>query len=573
MDKKTHIQSGGKSVTRKYLADELAIQNVFNYKVATSPTRKIPVVVYIAHRDATYNNTKSAKELAQKHLTRLCSQLQRLDIGCSEDTRGLLHTSLTKMAMADIEESVFTLLRSSNSGGYVRLIILDLYLPTKDKFKCLDNIRSLGAHIQHGLNKNMLYKIQMYADPVAFKESEWFALAEGFIMSMYHFPKYGSSNGVASASDNKIDNYYWHVITSSSRVSKVNQAIGRSIVTIRSMFMCQDLVNEPRNKLQPLDFIAFTQSFIKRDAILRSVVSSRVYSPSELKSKGFNLLYSIGAGSPESGKSRLLILKYNPLKSGRINVKKSPELILIGKGVTVNTCGVSLKPAKDIPAMKSDMSGAAIVLSSLLGYAKLGGNKPIMAMIPLAENLIGNKATVPGDVLKSVGGKTVEIVNTDAEGRLLLADCLSYASSKWPRAILVDISTLTGEQEILSCKQFNTFLEQNVPSKITHGLVTAGKMVGEPMMPLPLKDYIDKFEDNLESQVADTRNIARSCSGQIYPSTVFLSKFIDINKTKWIHIDVGGNTFNVKSGTAINQKAGASGVGVRVMLEWLLKHM
>lgn len=611
---KSIVTNREQSVSKKYLASQSILNNVFNYKVAGTPTKKIPIMIYIAHWHATNNNTKTAIELAKNHLTKLCSQLQRLDIACNPDTRKLLHTSLTKLAMSDIEESVFTLSRStisSNSSNldvsHVRLIVIGVHLPTNNKFTCLDNIRTLGAHILYSLRKNTLYNIQLYADPTGFKSMEWFALAEGFIVAMnINAPNVISSNkpnnktaiekpsakskkSISSkTTEGKVENFYWHVITTASRVSKVGQAIGRAVVTIRSMHMCQDLSNAllhltptPNQPMSPLEFISFTQAFIKRDGALGASLSTRVYGPDELNSKGFGLLHYVGSNSSEEGKSRMLVIKYNPVKrlmgastksySKSINssgissqLKKTAELILIGRGLVV-------KDDKDGVFNKSDVTSAAMVLSIILGCAKLGCNKSILAIIPLATytkpvNTSVNRLKLANG-LKSVNGKTVNIdkdmLSSEDMGHLMHAECIGYATSKWPKSMVIDINNG------VNCGgEGNYFMEQNIPVKTQGDIMDASKSVGEGMKQI-------KF-GNLEDGVnLDKKRIQKPANIKFSRSAGFLSKFIKSNSNKWLHVNMCGNVKDNVNG--INKEdimnIVANGcIGVRIMLEWLLNY-
>ena len=234
----------------------------------------------------------------------------------------------------------------------------------------------------------------------------------------------------------------------------------------------------------------------------------------------------------------------------------------MGKGITFDTGGLDLKSFKSMLEMKTDLSGAATVISFILGYAMSKGNKSIYTICPFAENSIGPNSTKPSDVIKSYSGRTVEIANTDAEGRLVLADCLSYAVDKYPNAILIDFATLTGQQEAISGKMFSCILSIN-SNKEVDNLIEKGREINEPLVELPLDSIIEKSVDNLESYVADIKNISFTNSADIIMSALFMRQFVK-KDTKWIHIDIAGPSYKVDKIIKYASPE-ASGVGVRLL--------
>jgi leucyl aminopeptidase len=183
-------------------------------------------------------------------------------------------------------------------------------------------------------------------------------------------------------------------------------------------------------------------------------------------------------------------------------------------------------------------------------------------MCPLVENSIGSGGIKPSDVLTAYGGKTVEVSNTDAEGRLVLADCLAYVSDKYPNASIIDFATLTGQQESLSCKMFSNILSANSNDDVKK-LIEKGKHMNEPLVELPI---IDKHLNKLESYVADIKNVSFSCSADIIMSSLFMKQFINKN-TKWIHIDIAGTSYKVNEIIKYASPE-ASGVGVRLLFDF-----
>ena len=205
------------------------------------------------------------------------------------------------------------------------------------------------------------------------------------------------------------------------------------------------------------------------------------------------------------------------------------------------------------------MSGAAVVSSFILGHAKTNGKESVVALVPLAENNIGPGATLPGDVIKSYSGKTVEILNTDGEGRLLLADALSYAEEKYPNAKMIDLATLTGAQDKFSCGNFSNVMTRH--KYFAEQIKASGDFIQEKMVETP---YMPKFEKYLESNTADIANIARNCSSGLITSGIFLSQFIS-KDIVWAHLDIAGPAWKQTS-KKYNQKE-SSGVGVRFLFD------
>ena len=212
--------------------------------------------------------------------------------------------------------------------------------------------------------------------------------------------------------------------------------------------------------------------------------------------------------------------------------------------------------------MKTDLSGAALVMSFLLGYAMNKGNKCIYTICPFAENSVGPNSTKPSDILTAYNGKTVEVANTDAEGRLVLADCLAYTVDKYPKATIIDFATLTGAQVNLSGKMFSNILSTNSKVEVAN-IIKSGNRMNELIVELPL---MEKYLKNLESYVADIKNMSTYSSAGIIMSALFLRQFVKKN-TKWMHIDIAGPSYKVNDIIKYASPE-ASGVGVRLLFDY-----
>ena len=220
---------------------------------------------------------------------------------------------------------------------------------------------------------------------------------------------------------------------------------------------------------------------------------------------------------------------------------KKPEYVLVGKGVTFDTGGITLKSGKGMNEMKSDKTGAAIVSGFIMNYCANKGKKTIVGFIPLAENNIGPHATVPGDIIRGYNKKTVEILNTDAEGRLLMADCLAYATTHFRSSKLIDVSTLTGQQEKLSDKMFGNVIGRH--PDFCQKVVDSGYITNEKMVYLP---YMKEFEEKMKSISADYKNVNQNSKASLMLSSAFLGLFVSPEQ-EWVHLDIAGPTWKVKN--------------------------
>lgn len=635
-------------------ASKSHLHNAFNFHVSSHPTRKIPTLCYIAHNTAAHYNTSDAQTIAAQHTQRLCTSLQRLDITCDTSTRQQLLDTLTKIIDTTIAESVLTLTRqrvpkstTPANAQYIKLIIIGLqtdesnmstnarathktrYTNTnKNMYIYLESIRKLGAHIQHSLRKNQLFNCQIMADPIAFKPRYWSALFEGFLLSMprniatkhtHHVIKSKSKSKSKSRSrtitntkaSQDPNNFYIYVITSNGKVSKVYNTLGTTIVTIRSMYMCQDLVSKPLATLtdhtrftMPTDFIRFALSFIEKEPKLHSSIHTRIYSPVELKANGFGLIHGASGSS-----SHLLIIKYNPLgmsitnananaRSSTKTLPKSPKIVMIGAGITYDNSNDDA----------SQLANATIVLSTILGYARIEANQPILAMIPLAT--IGAQTySLEGKVLKSVGGKKVKIVADKVNiGELMVADCIAYSCIKWPRAHILNTNVLRAlggvdsrhgiDNKQLTCGPGNIYTEQNINKDMLHKLSHASAIIGEPLFKIPLDKFRKEFKNSLHpasvdsDETVDIYGMNEKCRNEMRSGIAFLGEFLKPD-SKWIHIDIGTAIVNLDLEIDNNHSMakmtkedkhkyeymykykymynimGNCGVGVRVIMEWL----
>ena len=314
------------------------------------------------------------------------------------------------------------------------------------------------------------------------------------------------------------------------------------------VFFARNIVSTP-----PMDKRPEKLKNLLVDFASKSGLETKVFDSSKLEELGFNSHLGVAKGSSEG--AYLVIMEYTP--------KNYDETIaLVGKGITFDSGGLDLKPPSGMEDMKLDMGGAAAVAGAAAALAKLDVNKKIIAVVPIAENMISGDAYRPGDVLKSYSGKTIEVLNTDAEGRLILADALSYTEKLFKPDLIIDAATLTGACVVaLGDKIAGVFTDNE---KIGSEIVKTGEKINEPCWMLPVfKDYAKK----LKSHVADLKNIGGGRYGGAITAALFLKEFIE--KTDYVHLDIAGPAFSQESGHYTNK--GGTGFGVRLIAEYILE--
>lgn len=288
-----------------------------------------------------------------------------------------------------------------------------------------------------------------------------------------------------------------------------------------------------------------------------------VLGPDELRTRGFGALLAVGSGSAHP--PRLVTVRYEPTVEPSATPSRGRpvrHVVLVGKGITYDTGGLSIKPRESMVAMKTDMAGAAVALATVIGAAQAGVRHRVTAVLPLAENAVGAASYRPGDVLRTYSGTTVEIANTDAEGRLVLADGLSHADADLEPDILVDVATLTGAATLGLGKQHAALFTDD--ERLARGLEEAGAESGEKVWRMPL---VQEYRHALDSSVADIRHVPTDpkVGGGAITAALFLQHFV--GSRRWAHLDIAGPAR--ASGAAHEVPEGATGFGARLLLRWL----
>ncbi len=369
------------------------------------------------------------------------------------------------------------------------------------------------------------------------------ALAEGTELASYRFTRYrteGSNERPAPIEAVTL------LVEKKSQVTELQPVLEESRHICQGVTLTRDLVNEPGNVKSP-DFLARTAESLAREI---DGLTCTVLDKAAIEKEKMNALLGVAQGSVRE--PRLIILEYRGEEAG------AHPIALIGKGVVFDAGGISLKPAEKMDEMKMDMGGGATVIGTLATAARLKLPVNLVGIVPAVENLPSGSAIRPGDILTSMSGKTIEVLNTDAEGRLILADALTYASRFNPR-VVIDLATLTGACIIALGHHATAVLGNH--DGLVRQLIKAGEQSGERLWQLPLwEDY----STQIKSDIADVKNIGGRPAGTI-TAAAFLSKFA--GDYTWAHLDIAGTAWEEK-GRPYTPK-GATGVGVRLLIEYL----
>jgi len=382
------------------------------------------------------------------------------------------------------------------------------------------------------------------------------ALVEGLILADYQFLKYKTKEakevslyGIKEASLILVDK-----LSRTKIKRQLNQIIKRSKTITAGVYLARDLVNEPASSLGPKDLVSQARQFGRQFKDIKV----KIYSPIELKKAGLAGILAVAKGSDQP--AYLIELKYEP-RGASANIKILPKIALVGKGLTFDAGGISLKPAESMENMKIDMAGAASILGlfSILTILKPKAN--IYGILGVCENMPSGKAVKPGDIITAYNKKTIEIKNTDAEGRIVLADLLSYTESRLKPDVIIDLATLTGACVAALGEQIAGAFSKN--KNLIRQIKVASQLSGERVWPMPMPaDY----QELIKSQIADLANISSRRWGGAITAALFLKQFI--KSTPWLHLDIAGPAWE-EVGVNPYIPKGATGFGVRLLAEFV----
>ena len=415
-----------------------------------------------------------------------------------------------------------------------------LFIIIKEKLVS-NNFEELGANFYSFIKTNKIDKVNLYADTLksfkSYKKNTELILnfIHGFNLKSYSFDKYKTQN--------KNIFYFLLKIISSEKTSLNNNYFRYKAIEL-GVFQTRDLVSEPPNILYPKKYV----EIIKKLSSLGLKI--QIYNESKMKKLGMHALLGVGQGS--INESFLVTMEWRGNKKS-----KDKPLAFVGKGVCFDTGGISLKPARFMEEMKYDMAGSAVVVGLLKTLALRKAKVNAVGVVGLVENMPGGNAQRPGDIVKSYSGKTIEVLNTDAEGRLVLSDALSFTEKKFTPKFIIDLATLTGAIIISLGEEYAGLFSNN--DDLSNKIFEVGKKIGEKVWRLPLNENYNKLMD---STVADVQNINYSGGAGSITAAQFLQRFI-INKTPWVHLDIAGMAFSKKASN-LNPR-GATGFGVRLL--------
>jgi leucyl aminopeptidase len=375
---------------------------------------------------------------------------------------------------------------------------------------------------------------------IAISEKSMLAeVVEGILLSNYSFTKYKSKVDEKPVKTLKVKNF-----------DGASEIVERSRIIVEATNFTRDIVNSMPDEMTPKAVAKLGEKLAQTHGLEALKLNAK-----DLEKQKMGLFSAVGRASAHP--PYLLKVAYRPE-----NAKK--KVLLIGKGLTYDSGGLSLKPAEYMKTMKSDKSGASAVLGALKAISELKLNVEVVGFLGLAENMIGGNAYKPDDVLMAMNGKSVEIGNTDAEGRLVLADTLTYAQkTEKDFDYIIDVATLTGAS-VVGLGEYTSAIMGN-SDEVKNEMLKAGDESGEYFAVLPFNRYLRKL---LDSQIADISNIAKGRYGGALTAGLFLNEFIkEKNKNKWIHLDIAGASF-VESSWGYNP-AGASGKSVRTLTKFV----
>ncbi|MFO8236388.1 MAG: leucyl aminopeptidase [Bacteroidales bacterium] len=416
--------------------------------------------------------------------------------------------------------------------SYVRLI------PDEgEQYIIYEKIRKTACQLVPQLKENQHQAIVVV--DVSNRPDMIMAFLEGLGLSLYSFDKY----------DTKEDKNYklLEIKIFSEGISEEELQNLESL--LKAVFKSRDLVNEPLNKLNAVEL---SQAF--KNLGKESGFSVEVFNKKKIESLKFNGLLAVNYGSVDP--PTFTIMDWNP--SNAINNK---PFVLVGKGVVYDTGGMSLKPSSSMNDMKSDMAGAATVGGIMYAIAAMNLPYHVMGLVPATDNRVDGNAYVPGDVIKMHNGKTVEVINTDAEGRMILADALSFAQQYDPE-LVVDFATLTGSASV-AIGPMGIISLGNISQKIFKKIEASGKNTYERVVPFPLWE---EYGEMIKSDIADMKNVGGRDAGAI-TAAKFLENFVDY---PWIHMDIAPYAYLEKFDSYRGK--GATGVGVRLMIDFFKQY-
>lgn len=426
-----------------------------------------------------------------------------------------------------------------SQNNFKRLLLAGI--GKKEKFGN-DTIRFASGKIAQKARELKLKELTIICPPDILNKTEESVaqIVEGCKISLYRFEQYKS----------KKENIKPNLTISVPKSASVSEVIKKSSLVADGVTFTKSIANLPPNECAPVTLATFAKKLASKNKMKCSILSK-----DELKRKGFGGISAVGQGSKNEPK--LIILEH---KKGKANEK---PIVIVGKAVTFDTGGISLKPGDKMDEMKFDKCGGCTVLGIMKAVSELKLSMNIIGIIPSVENMPGGESYRPGDIIRLYNGKTAEILNTDAEGRLILADALSYGEKHYSPKIIMDFATLTGACIVALGTNVAGMVSND--DKLANKILESSQRTTEEVWRLPLnEDYMNM----IKSEVADMKNMGIGRAAGTITAAAFLKNAIE--KTPWVHFDIAGVAWTQ---TATKEKPynpkGATGFGVRLILDYL----
>ncbi len=437
--------------------------------------------------------------------------------------------------------------KESGSFSVKRLLVVGLgKIEGKEAHDELrERCRLTGGHIAQQAGKVKAKKIMICLPEIMGMPAKEVAecISEGVLLGDYRFLKY-KKNDPEEVSYQGLEEIRLCVMSSTDALLKGMRAGQVAALAARE---AMDMANEPGNCWTPSHFAAHGRMLAKKYSLKCTVLDK-----DDMKRLGMGGILAVNQGSTEPPK--MVVLEYRPIHT-------SQTVLLVGKGLTFDSGGVSLKPALGMEDMKYDMCGGAAVMALMQAVGEERPDLGVVAIVPATDNMAGGSALKPGDIITHYNGVTSEIVNTDAEGRLILADALAYGLEKYKPDCVIDLATLTGAVIVALGHHRSGLLGNN--DELAGRLLAAGERSGEPLWRLPLGKEYTKL---IESKVADIKNSGGKTAGTI-TAAAYLEKFV--GDTPWVHLDIAGTAWEFTEKSYVPK--GPSGIGVRTLLELVRK--
>ncbi len=363
------------------------------------------------------------------------------------------------------------------------------------------------------------------------------AVAEGALLGTYTFRKH-----ITKEEDKPGEIKRLSIVGADGAKSQLEDGVNKGRIVSEATNLARDMVNEPANFMTPTDMAKTATRLAERHGLEITVLDTE-----QMKKLGMGGMLGVAQGSQQAPK--FMVMSYKG------SAAREPDIALVGKGITFDSGGISIKPSEKLEEMKGDMAGGAAVMAAMVAIAQLKPEANVMAIIPATENLPDGKALKPGDVLTAMNGKTIEIISTDAEGRLILADALSYARKQGAKK-MVDAATLTGACRIALGDICTGAFGNN--QELMDRIIAAAKEAGELIWQMPM---YDEYQEQNKSDVADIKNVGGRLAGAI-TAAKFLAEFV--GDTPWVHLDIAGTSLSDKERGY--QIKGATGVPVRTLV-------